>query len=109
MIQVTVQKTPAAGNAPVVAQGARSAPSASAIYEGFKAQRRELSNQLDELQSTRDAVSTQLEQTSSTAPERKALQDMIGSEKEQWKTIAEEIKKVRTTFGPKTPTLKVLA
>ena len=77
MIQVTVQKTPAAGNAPVVAQGARSAPSASAIYEGFKAQRRELSNQLDELQSTRDAVSTQLEQTSSTAPERKALQTRL--------------------------------
>jgi regulator of replication initiation timing len=60
-----------------VAQGARSAPSASAIYEGFKAQRRELSNQLDELQSTRKAVSSQLEETSSTAPERKALETRL--------------------------------
>jgi len=32
-----------------MAQGARTAPSASAVYEGFKAQRRELTDQLEEL------------------------------------------------------------
>ena len=38
--------------APVLA-GGRTVASAPAIYEGFKAQRRELSNQLEELESTR--------------------------------------------------------
>lgn len=61
----------------MLAQGARSAPSVSAIYEGFRAQRRELSNQLDELQNTRETVTSQLEEMSSTAPERKALETRL--------------------------------
>ena len=52
-------------------------PSASAIYEGFSAQRRVLSNQLDELQNTRREISSQLEDVSSGAPERKALETRI--------------------------------
>ena len=67
--------TPAtAPAAPVVAAGARTAPSASAIYEGLKAQRRELNNQLDELQSTRREITSQMEDVSSGSTEQKALE-----------------------------------
>jgi hypothetical protein len=69
-----IQTTPAPGTAPVLAAGARSAPNASAIYEGLRAQRRELSNQLDELQSTRREITSQLEDVPAGAPERKALE-----------------------------------
>lgn len=54
--------------------GARSAPSASAIYEGFKAQRNELKNQLDELQGTRREISRQLEGIAAGSPGRTALE-----------------------------------
>jgi len=60
-----------------VAGGARSAPSAAAIYEGFKAQRNELNNQLEELQSTRREITSQLEDVSSGAPERTALETRL--------------------------------
>jgi hypothetical protein len=60
--------------APVLAGGARTAPSAAAIYEGFKAQRRELNNQLDELQSTRREITSQMEDVSTGSTEHKALE-----------------------------------
>jgi hypothetical protein len=60
--------------APVLALGARSTPSVSAIYEGFKAQRRELNNQLDELQGTRREITSQMEDVSPGSPERTALE-----------------------------------
>ena len=72
-----IQQTPKpalAPTAPVLAAGARSAPSASAIYEGLKAQRRELNNQLDELQSTRREITSQMEDVSSGSTEHKALE-----------------------------------
>jgi len=62
--------------APVLAQGGRSAPSASAVYEGFKAQRRELSDQLEELESTRRDISSQLQQLSA-GPEKTALETRL--------------------------------
>ncbi len=74
MIRQTPQSTPTPSTAPVVAQGARSAPSAAAIYEGFKAQRNELRNQLDDLQGTRQSIAGQLEELSATAVERKPLE-----------------------------------
>jgi hypothetical protein len=74
VIQPQEPVRPTAPPAPVLAAGARTAPSASAIYEGFRAQRRELSNQLDELESTRRDISTQLEQLPATSPERKGLE-----------------------------------
>ena len=61
----------------MIAGGARSAPSASAIYEGFSAQRRVLSSQLDELQSTRREISSQLEDIAAGAPERKTLETRL--------------------------------
>jgi hypothetical protein len=77
VIQPQEPVPPTAPIAPVLAAGARTAPSPSAIYEGFRAQRRELSNQLDELESTRRDISSQLEQLPASAPERKGLEARI--------------------------------
>lgn len=66
------------GNAPVIAGGARSAPSAEAIYQGFRAQRSELSDQLDDLQGTRDQVARQLEQADQGSASAKALEARLG-------------------------------
>jgi hypothetical protein len=60
--------------APTPIAGGRAAPSASAIYEGFRAQRRELSNQLDELESTRRSIISQLEDIPAGSPDRKPLE-----------------------------------
>jgi hypothetical protein len=73
LIQREVQTTPAPGAAPILATGARSAPSASAIYEGLKAQRNELNNQLDGLQNTRREITSQLEDIPAGSPERAPL------------------------------------
>jgi len=48
--------------------------SASAIYEGFKAQRQELSNQLNDLEGTRSGIASQLEDMPVSSPERKPLE-----------------------------------
>jgi chromosome segregation ATPase len=74
LIQAKVQTTPAAGTAPVLAGGARSAPSASSIYEGLKAQRNELNNQLESLQSTRRDINNELEDMPAGAPQRPGLE-----------------------------------
>ncbi len=58
----------------MVAGAARSAPSASAIYEGFKAQRNELNNQLEQLQSTRQGIDNELEDMAASAPQRPGLE-----------------------------------
>jgi hypothetical protein len=73
LIQQAPQPAPSPA-APVLAAGARTAPSASAIYEGFKAQRRELNNQLDELQSTRREITSQMEDVSTGSSESKSLE-----------------------------------
>ena len=70
--QAPPSPTPAPA-APVLA-GGRSAPSASAIYEGFRAQRRELSNQLEELESTRRDIANQLQELPAGDPQRTALE-----------------------------------
>ncbi len=56
----------------------RAAPSANAIYEGFKAQRNELTNQLDQLENTRRDITNQLEGTAAGSTERKGLEDRLG-------------------------------
>jgi hypothetical protein len=74
LIQVKAPNTPAPGKAPVVAGAARSAPSASSVYEGFKAQRNELNNQLEGLQSTRQGINNELEDMPASAPQRPGLE-----------------------------------
>ncbi len=61
--------------APIAA--AQSAPSASSIYEGFKAQRQELRNQLNDLEGTRSAITGQLEDMPASSPERKPLETRL--------------------------------
>jgi hypothetical protein len=73
LIQNT-QNTPAPGIAPVVAGGARSAASASAIYEGLRAQRNELNGQLEGLQSTRREITSQLEDIAAGSADRAPLE-----------------------------------
>ncbi len=60
--------------APTPIAAGRAAPSASAIYEGFRAQRRELTNQLDELEGTRRQIVSQLEDVPVGSPDRKPLE-----------------------------------
>ena len=64
--------------APVIAStpqpAARSSPSASAIYEGLKAQRQELTNQLNDLENTRQQIAGQLEDIPAGSPERTPLE-----------------------------------
>jgi hypothetical protein len=66
--------TPTPGAAPVLAAGARSAPSATSIYEGYKAQRDELNNQLEGLQNTRQGINNELEDMAASAPQRPGLE-----------------------------------
>jgi hypothetical protein len=75
--------------APVAA--ARSSPSAAAIYEGFRAQRRELSNQLDELESTRRDITSQLSQLDEGDADRKPLQDRLTDVDSRIKAVDQQV------------------
>jgi hypothetical protein len=75
------------GNNPVVAGAARSAPTAQAIYQGFRAQRNELTNQLDDLQGTRDQVARQLEQADDGSASAKALEARLGDIDQRISTV----------------------
>ena len=79
MIQVQVQPPtpPAAPAAPVIAGGARSAPSASAIYDGLRAQRRVLNDQLSDLQNARNTVASQLEDLDAGDVQRAPLEGRL--------------------------------
>jgi hypothetical protein len=77
LIQAQVQKISTTPALAPIAGTARNAPSASDIYEGFKAQRRELNNQLNELQSTRREITSQLEDVAAGSPERKPLETRL--------------------------------
>lgn len=52
-------------------------PSASAIYEGFRAQRRELTNQLEDLESTRDDISSTLMGLPASSSQRAVLETRL--------------------------------
>jgi len=73
----TIVVSPGQGGRPAfVFQGDNTAP--HAIYEGFRAQRRELTNQLEELESTRSGINTSLTNMAASDPARKALEDRLG-------------------------------
>lgn len=68
---------PVPGRPTFVFQGADpTAP--SAIYEGFKAQRRELTDQLDDLESTRDDITSNLMGLPTASPQRDVLEARLG-------------------------------
>ena len=73
-------QTPAGNNAPAVAPtvtvGNEVLSSPQAVFQAFKAQRKELSRQMDALESTRSELSTQLQQTDPaiTGADRKGLE-----------------------------------
>jgi hypothetical protein len=77
LIQQTGPSTPTPAITATAVAAARGASTASAIYEGFKAQRRELTNQLDELQNTRREITGQLEDIAAGSPDRKPLETRI--------------------------------
>jgi len=76
------QQTPSTDNAPAVAPqvSVNGAPltSPQAVYQAFKAQRRELGRQMDDLQGTRDQISTQLQNQALDGADRKGLEQRIG-------------------------------
>jgi hypothetical protein len=79
LIQDIPPKAATTPQAPVLAPiaFAQGAPSASAVYEGFKAQRQELRNQLNDLEGTRNAIAGQLEDMPASSPERKPLETRL--------------------------------
>ncbi|HJP60498.1 MAG TPA: hypothetical protein VJ865_10875 [Gemmatimonadaceae bacterium] len=78
MYQPQASTPPAQPVAPIApAAAARGTPSPSAIYEGFRAQRRELSNQLDDLEGTRRGITSQLEELDPANTDRKPLENRL--------------------------------
>lgn len=59
----------------------------SAIYEGFRAQRRELSNQMDELESTRREISNNLLNMTAADPARKVLEERLAEVDKRISTV----------------------
>jgi hypothetical protein len=62
---------------PVAAAAPRATSSPSAIYEGFKAQRDVLNDQLHDLERTRSDITSQMEEASDGSPEQKSLQGRL--------------------------------
>ena len=78
MLQVPAPTPPTGPSAPVVGAAApRATPSASAIYQGYRAQQRELSNQLDDLDGTRRELQAQIDQLDVGDAGRKPLEDRL--------------------------------
>jgi hypothetical protein len=65
--------------------------SPSAIYEGFRAQRRELSNQLEELESTRQELASNLLSINATDPQRQVLEARMAEVDKRIATVDEMI------------------
>lgn len=59
------------------------ATSPSAVYEGFRAQRNVLTDQLEDLESTRDAIARNLLQVSAGSPERGILEGRLAEVNKQ--------------------------
>jgi hypothetical protein len=79
VFQGTAPTPPTQPVAPVVVGVAapRATPSASAIYQGFRAQQRELTNQLDDLDGTRREIQAQIDQLDVSDAGRKPLEDRL--------------------------------
>lgn len=65
--------------------------SPSAVYQGFRAQRRELGRQMDELESTRQQLSSRLEEPLTTGADKKGLEQRITAVDERIATLDRQI------------------
>ncbi|HEX6628394.1 MAG TPA: hypothetical protein VF105_10580 [Gemmatimonadaceae bacterium] len=74
---IRTQQPPQQPAAPIPAAAPRATSSPSAVYEGFRAQRRELANQMDELESTRRQITSQLQELDEGSPGRKPLENRL--------------------------------
>lgn len=82
MIQQQPPTPPAPGRIPTfVFQDGVTSP--SAVYEGFRAQREVLTDQLEDLESTRDAIARNLLQVSAGSPERSVLEGRLAEVNKQ--------------------------
>jgi hypothetical protein len=84
---IQVQQAPTAPAAPAVVGVGRSAPSATAIYEGFRAQRNELTQQLNDLQGTREEIAQQLDQADAGTASQKALEGRLADIDQRISTV----------------------
>lgn len=90
------QQAPAAPNAPTLAPTqitVNGAPIASAydMYQAFRAQRRVLGQQMEELQDSRDNISRELQQGTVTGADRKGLEQRIGQIDERMTDLNKQI------------------
>ncbi len=90
------QTTPTPPLAPTIAPGQVTVgevtlSSPQAVYQGFRAQRRELGRQLEELQGTRDNLSSRLEEPLVAGADRKGLEQRISSIDERIAAIDKQI------------------
>ncbi len=74
-LQTQVAPPARPGQPTFVFEGARTGP--AAIYEGFRAQQRELTDQLDDIESTRDDISSNLMQLPAGSPQREVLESRL--------------------------------
>ena len=99
MLLSSMQQTsvpPIPPGAPVLAPGqvtVGGAPltSPQAVYQGFRAQRRELQNQLERLQDSRDELSSALQNTSLNDADKKGLEGRIASIDERMAAVDKQI------------------
>jgi hypothetical protein len=80
-------QAPPAPPTPAVVGVGRAAPSATAIYQGFRAQRNELTDQLNDLQGTRDEISRQLDQADGGTASQKALEGRLADVDQRISTV----------------------
>jgi hypothetical protein len=80
-------QAPPAPPIPAVIGVGRAAPSATAIYQGFRAQRNELTDQLNDLQGTREELSRQLDQADGGTASQKALEARLADVDQRISTV----------------------
>lgn len=79
------------GTPRITIDGAPVAASSHDIYQAFRAQRRELGNQLENLQSQRDDLSRELQQEGVTGADRKGIEQRITSIDERIASLDKQI------------------
>jgi hypothetical protein len=87
LIQGPAQTPPAPAAAPALADAPRTAPTAAAVYEGLRAQRTVLTDQLNDLQGTREQITGQLEEAEQGSAAQKNLQTRLSDVDQSISTV----------------------